>query len=308
MSGENPAIPPENISFTKVDLNEETQETQERLGDGWATIIELQRHGPYYNGQPADFDNPTEEEKQMLGHLTEEGKEITRQTARERVERILGADASTVDFLVLASPTHWLGRPEFGQRAVETGQIIAEEIAAILEEKGLSQDQLLQLKGKTERGTLRQEDKIRESDLFEVPEFANFMRREYKGQGRPFWDAVNADTHRDIRERLGAEGPQDVASRVNLSINALARFGRHYEQANPGRKLAVFAVSHSEDLEPYAQRVLGVTPSEFTPTYNQSIEVTVDKDGNAVALVGDKHYPVSLAKHGLPEPIIDNRA
>lgn len=253
-----------------------TPEAGEILKGEWRSLIIVRRHSIYDNRQPADYDSPTAEEKQTLGHLTPEGRTAAAERTRERVDAILDA-GEDVDFMVITSPTHWMGHEELGQRADETGQIVSQTISEELAARGGNPTRLINTSDNIHGDLTRQHRGIEEARLFNDRQFTAFMRERYGGQGREFWDAVNADTHRELRESLGAEGPEDVAARVQRTIDLIARFGEYYEHRNPGRRLATFIITHQEDLEPYAQRRLGVAPADFQPGYNDGLEIAIDR-------------------------------
>lgn len=77
------------------------------------TLMLVQRHGAYDNRFPeAGWANPTDEERESLGGLTPEGIMQSQETAQERIRDFLQWGGDKVDFLVVASPTKWLGHPD----------------------------------------------------------------------------------------------------------------------------------------------------------------------------------------------------
>ncbi|MCX6811982.1 MAG: hypothetical protein NT039_04840, partial [Candidatus Berkelbacteria bacterium] len=128
--------------------SEEIQNPEIPTGD-WQTLIIIQRHGEYDNRRPADWQNLTSDEQKNLGRLTEKGKDKVTHISQERISAILEQNPEETDFILINSPTFWLDEPQFGQRARETAEIIGQTILASLGERGLNQNQLLNVRPKT---------------------------------------------------------------------------------------------------------------------------------------------------------------
>jgi hypothetical protein len=297
------SVPDSNPSYqteVRTDIEHEAKSKK------WDTKIILQRHGRYENGFPENgWANPSDEEKERLGHLTPEGASEAREIAADRVKEALDRAGSDVDFLVVASPTFWLDHPELGQRAIETGEIIADEVTRQLKETGLSELQLLNTTESFHGDKVRQSGKIVESQMFQDLGFTNELREKYGGQNRDFWDAYNADSDRLRRKEVGAEGSPEAADRVNDLLNTLARWARIRNISFPHRKTVIFVVSHHEAIEPYAQRVLGTAPGEFEPQYNDGIEINIDSEGIGRTTLAGKAIEVSFMAHG-KAPSVDH--
>lgn len=274
--------------------------------NGWETLIVLQRHGRYDSRRPKDGINLSEEEK-AYGHLTEEGKLEAKKRADERIEAALSQDHQNTDFLIVNSPTYWLDNEQLGQRAKATAEIIAGEIIDTLQERSLSGEQFLNHSDRFRGKLSRPDPRIGEALMFQVPEFANFLRKEYGGQGPDFWANYNRDTHRETREQLGAEGPAEIADRISQSVNVVARFARGYHHQHPDRKLVVWMVTHGDGLEPYLQRALHVPEEAFTAGYNEGIGIAIDPEGNAKTKIKGVDYQVPLATHGKPASVQSNQ-
>lgn len=277
----------------------DTAEIEATHGE-WQTKIILQRHADYDKRFPENgWINPTDEERENLGRLTEAGAEQAREVARERVAEAIAQAGPDVDFVVVASPTRWLGHPEFGQRAVETGKIISDEILRELQEAGLPETQLLNLTESIDGDFVRESSKIVEAQMFDNHmSFADELRAKYGGQNRDFWDAYNADADRERRKEVGAEGSPETADRVNELMNVLARWAKVRHTEEPHRKTVIFVVSHHEVIEPYAQHVVGTQPGEFEPKYNDGIEINIDSEGVGHTNIADRTIDVAFAAHG----------
>lgn len=297
---------PDSVNLDNLNDNTESQETDPG-GDQWQTKVILQRHSKYESGFPQNgWTNPTEEEKERLGHLTKEGAAEAREVAAPRISGALSQAGLNVDFVVIASPTHWLGHPEFGQRAVETGEVISDEIMTQLREAGLPETQLLNLTKSFDGDFVRESAKLVEAQMFDNHiDFAEELRAKYGGQNREFWDAYNADADRERRKEVEAEGSPEAADRVNKLMNVLARWAKVRRIKQPHRKTVIFVVSHHEAIEPYAQKVLGMQQGEFEPQYNDAIEINIDSEGVGRTTIAGKVIDVAFAAHGKP-PTVDH--
>lgn len=268
----------------------------------WETLIVIQRHGRYDNRPPKDPDNPTKEEM-TYGHLTEQGRVEAREKALERIEAILEQDPENTDFLLVNSPTFWWDSPQLGQRALETAEIISETIVEELGRRGLDETQLLNTASNIKGERSRPDERLGEALMFQVPEFTKFLRKQYGGMGPDFWINFERDTHKEVREQMGAEGPVEIANRVNQVVNVVARFARIYQIKHPGRKLVAWMVTHGDGLGPYTQRVLGVPEEDFEPDYNAAVSIAVNAEGQGTVAVNDKEYDAGIVQSGKPAPI-----
>lgn len=299
---------------TERNLNKQKESIRipEVPDSNWETLILLQRHGRYDSRRPADPEHLTEEEKEKLGRLTPEGREEVIRRTRERIKIVLQKNPEHTDFFLINSPTLWLDDERLGSRARETSEIIAEEISRELAERNLSKTQLINLAKKEGEpafrgGVSRPEKKLGEALMFQVPEFTDFLRQEYGGQGVEFWKKFFRDTHKEKREETGAEGPIEIADRMNDFLNVIVRFARMYHKWHPERKLIPWIVAHGDSLVPYIQRVLEIPESDFSAGYNDGIGIAIDAHGKASTEIKDKKYEVSFINHGKPSPLQPNK-
>lgn len=283
-----PAVNPGDL---RPNAEQSVESSAERVDHKPVTTIDIRRHSQYEGGLPAaGWGKSTEEEQIRLGHLTEEGVENASRVAKEIVEKRLSEADNNVDFLVVASPTHWLGDPELGQRAIETGKIYSDEIKKQLEERGLSSDHLIntvQPKGLDhEVGDVRVGKKMVEAQIFDDPaalDVIDELHEKYGGQGDEFWDAWYAGADNDALDAVGAERSTKAADRADKMVEALIRYGDIHNKKT-GRSLAVIVLTHHEVLQPYALHRFGVSQHEFVPDKNDGFEIRVE-DGKAVASI-----------------------
>jgi hypothetical protein len=297
-------------SMPAAEKTAETVIAPEIPRENWETCILLQRHGRYDSRAPQDRNNITEEEKKTLGRLTEEGKVEAAKRDDDRIAALMENDPENTYFLVINSPTFWHDFEDLGQRAKETADIIAERIKVELKKRGIDENHLLNT-AKKENGedafkgddSSRPERRVGEALFFQVPQFAAFLRKEYGGQGPAFWENFNEDTHKELREDLGAEGPEDISDRMNLIMNVAARFARKFHYDNPGKKLVPWIVSHGDGLEPFVQRSLNAKEADFKAGYNDGVAIAIDKGGRGKTTINGKEFEVSFPKKGFPESV-----
>jgi hypothetical protein len=286
---------PDQSELTKpIDADKSTD--PEKLNHKPVTTIDVRRHSDYEGGFPkAGWGKPTEEEQGSLGHLTEQGVENASRVAKEIVQKRLAETDNNVDFLVLASPTHWLGDEQLGQRAIETAKIYSDEIKRQLEERGLPADRLLNTghskKRQHEIGDVRVTDKMVEAQIFDDPvaleKVVDGLREKYGGQGKEFWDAWYAGADDEALESVGAEKSTEAADRADKQIEALTRYGELHNKLT-GRSLEVIVLTHHEVLQPYALHKLGVSQREFEPGKNDGFEVKIEDGKAIVSIAGQK--------------------
>lgn len=300
----------------------------EALGKSWETLIVLQRHSSYDSGRPKDPKNPTTEEQKSLGRLTDDkveegktipgGKTLAAQRARERLQSIFSEDSGNTYIIVANSPTYWLDDPRLGRRAQETADIITNEITEDLRRRGIPLDHLINTqsnpnppdsKSAKKRSTrfrgapgsiTKLETNLQESQMFQFPEYTSGLREKYGGQGPDFWRNRNLDTDKEMRLKTGAPGPEDDARDINMAVSSEARYARlwHKDPGNKGKRLVVWNVTHGDGLEPYLQRVVGVSQEEFSAGYNDGVAIAIDSSGQAKTAISGKEFQVHLAAHG----------
>lgn len=268
------------------------------------TGIFFQRHGRYDNRRPEDENNLTEEARQSHGRLTQEGRVEAGEVINRRIITVFETEPENTDILVVVSPTFWIDSPDLGQRAVETGEIISQKVVEYLKIHGLSTNQLLNCqlrKDNTPRfrnGFAHQDEKLGEGRLFQVLEFANYLRKKYEGQGSDFWKNYFADADEVVRRGMQAEGPADAAARLGRVMDIEARYARIYHHFNPGRKLFIWNVTHGDGLTPFVERVIRVPRESFEADYNEGIGTRITKDGKASANFQGNEYRVSVFQPG----------
>lgn len=256
------------------------------------TIVVLQRHAK----DSRDPNSPLE-----LGTLIPESAEQVRKKTKEFFDQIfksLGPEKiKNLDILVVASNTK-LTTPmpdvkSEHKRAMETGEVVIAEIKKSMAEFSLPQVQLLNKSG---RPIELSSGRIGELHMFEdSPEFVNFLRNKY-GIGKEFWVAFEDDAEKETRERLGAEGPDEVADRLKDYLKTLANAMKLYHQLHPNRRMIVWAISHYDTISPFIKRhVAGMPKTDYLPIDNGAgIVINIKKDQKASAEISGNYYDLSL--------------
>lgn len=251
-----------------------------RLAPGETQIV-LQRHGEYVRDQHHD----------RAGSLTEAAQASEAIAARAYFEDLLSRidpeERGTVDVLVVASDTRYYSK---GQRSYETASIAQDTARQVFAEHGLSPSQILPAPGE-DRGpdkpwtmsTLREPHFLTHS-----PAFAEFLRQKYGDEkAAAFWKAFEEDLHQTERLQHGAEGPEDIAARTALSVRQLSAYAHAYHQANPGRRLIIWATTHYDTISPLIRRdVLGLSDWKnhyLGVDYGGGIAITIDSTGTRAA-------------------------
>lgn len=261
----------------------------EALAVGGTEII-VQRHGEYIRSA----------DDAMVGHLKSraalEAEKLAENVFGGIVKQIPKGEQGRVEILVAASDT----KKGTGQRCIETAQRAIDGIKTVLIENNLQINQLLNTQEGRFRGGEgpRPTAGIREPRIFsDSQEFVKFLEEKY-GTGQPFWKAFEEDTEADVRKAMGAEGPWELAERLDRFIKALAEYSRLYHKENPGKRLVVWVVTHYDTISPYVKRYLAnVGKDKYIPVdYGAGFSINIRPDGVATSKIGETTYPVPTRK------------
>jgi hypothetical protein len=110
--------------------------------------------------------------------------------------------------------------------------------------------------------------RLRDLRMFEdSPEFVQFLKNKY-GSGKEFWVAYEVAKERETRLAMGAEGPEDIANRVDAYLKVVAKAMKSYTALHPGRRVVVWAVSHYDCISPYVKKqVAQLNETDFLDNY-----------------------------------------
>lgn len=267
----------------------EKRDIEPTLPEVGGTEIVFQRHGKYERS--ADSPN--------VGSLTEEGATEVYTSGKEFFEKLFSmiseSDRKNVDILILASDTQYRGG---GRRSMETASQIIKAVKEELERLGLDESQLLNSSGRySEDEGPRATPKLREPQIFDnSPEFVQFLKDKYGDMNLDFWMAFEEDKEKETREKMGAEGPDEIADRIDSMTKVLARYSRFYHRKHPERRLIIWAATHYDTISPYVKREIFEIGKE-TPLgvdYGAGIVIDLNKDGEGKVKIAGKKYDVPL--------------
>jgi len=283
----NPEVP---NSLIRADLSPR----ELAIGD---TEIVFQRHGKYQR----------DENSPERGSLTEEAQLDERNSAleffRQQIESIPINERGNFFLLVLASDTHYLGDSDAGMRSTETANLVLDAAKEILSEYGLSENQILNhstdIKGD---GEARPTPILREPKIFdESPDFVDFLKDKYEksteyGDGSMFWQAFEGDWENEKRQEMGAEGPDEMADRLQKSLDILSRYSKFFHYKHPESRLVIWATSHYDTISPYAKReLLGLDKDTFLGVdYGSGIAIKVSPSGDGDTIINNTSYKVPI--------------
>jgi hypothetical protein len=251
------------------------------------TEIILQRHGEYERSA----------ESSKVGSLTEEGTREIYTFGKEFFERLFEtipeSERSKVDFLVLASDTQY---QDGGRRSMETADQIIRALKEELEKLNLDESQLLNTsRNISGDGNARPTAHLGEPKIFtDSPEFVEFLKEKHGDSDLDFWIAFEEDVEKEIREKMGAEGPDEIADRMKRMINILSRYSRFYHKKHSDRRLIIWAVTHYDTISPYVKREVFETDKD-TPLgvdYGAGISINLDQGGAATTKISGKEYKI----------------
>ncbi|MEK7186921.1 MAG: hypothetical protein AAB690_01200 [Patescibacteria group bacterium] len=259
------------------------------LSEVGGTEIILQRHGKYERST----------DNKHAGSLTEEGAEEVYIQGKDFFKRLFEmvpeSERHDVDILVLASDTQY---KDGGRRSMETAEQVIKGLKEELAGLGLDEAQLLNTSSNTHgEGNPRPTPELREPRIFDnSPEFVEFLKKKYGDLGLDFWIAFEEDKEKEIREKMGAEGPDEITDRMQSMIDVLVRYSRFYHKKHPDRRLVIWAVTHYDTISPYVKREILEAGKEapLGVDYGAGILINLDKDGKGTVKIGETEYEVPL--------------
>lgn len=221
-----------------------------------------------------------------MGSLDPEEAEETKRRTKDLFDEIFKKAKSPrdLDILVVAANS-FLGTEMSGvksekKRAVETGRVIMEAIREAISENNLNPEQLI-----NKKDTPSEISRLKDAYMFdESPDYVDFLRSKY-GEGKDFWVAFESDAEKETRLRFGAEGPIEIADRINSYISIVVRAMKSYMSSRSPRGVIVYMVSHYDSMSPYIKRhILKMGEKDFLARHlpidhGAGIVLNVDKDG-----------------------------
>jgi len=257
----------------------EVKDIQPKIPELGGTTIVLQR-----NAKDDRRLNSTD-----IGALEVEAAEQVKFSAKVFFDKIFEGltekERLSVDVMIVASDTTLItpgGIISPHKRAVETADRVIVGLKESMSGFSLSEQQFLNSSA-TQDGGVIEVSELRDLLMVrESPEFMAFLVEKY-GSGMEFWDAYENDTEKETRLKMGAEGPEEIADRVNHALSLQTQIAREYHLANPSRRLIIWAVSHYDSISPFIKKhVTGTDLKKYLPVdQGAGITIEINKDGAA---------------------------
>ncbi len=238
----------------------------------------------------------------LFGALDEDQAEATEVQYKDFFDGIFKdlppEDRAKIDVLVIAGNANLrmpggINNPH--KRSMETAEHILVGAKASMAEFGVNPAQLLNKTGKPIELT---SGRLVDLTMWEKsPEFVQFLYDKY-GDSQELWVAYEEDRHRDVRERMRAEGPNDIADRVGDYMATLDNAIKLYHQNHPGRKVVVILNTQYDSVAPAIKKFISEQPMEDYVQIEKrgGVVLEVGADGSMSANIQGHEYPVSFSK------------
>jgi hypothetical protein len=211
------------------------------------------------------------------------------------IESLRPEERKSVDFLVVASDTTLrTPDPEIKsehKRSVETAEVVIECIKSALNRFELDCNQLINMDGKPIENISRN---LADLKVFEdCPEYVEYLLKKSKTEAE-FWERYEDDKgeDREMRLKLGAEGPSEIAERIQNYLTVLKNATKEYHKTHPGRRLIIFIETHYDTISPFVKRnVIGKNMDEMLPVKNGGgISISVDSEGRMTTSIQGQDF------------------
>ena len=203
-------------------------------------------------------------------------------------------DLNNTYFLFTASNT--TSEPDF-KRCVETTTIAMEMIRRYLISNNIDESNIINLNDNHSfKGKIKETDKLTEPGMFtDNTGFFEYLKEKYGDLELPFWIAFETDSEKDMREKLGSEGPDEIVERGVKYIEILNRYSDYFYNAHPNSKLFIWAGTHYDLISPLVkQTILNYTKEDDVFVDNcGGISIITDEEKNTIASVNGITYPYS---------------
>lgn len=221
------------------------------------------------------------------------------------------ADRADIDVVVLAGeadlriPQEDIAGSEH-QRAFETGVIAVAAIKETMEMYGINPAQALtNQNGQPIATNLLDETRLMHPT--DNPEgekaYLEALMAAAEGNERKLWMMHEGDELNTIREAAGAEGPSDIADRVDHVVNICSMVADKHLEGNPDKRVVVLAIGFYDNVSPWIKKeLLGQDPAKsFVPIEKGSgIVIKRGPDGAATTQIDDKTYDLQIDGLDLP--------
>lgn len=217
-------------------------------------------------------------------------------------------ERNKVDILVIASSANLrmpggINNPH--QRSVETAKHIIAGAKASMAEFGVNSNQLL---NKTDNPFEITDSRLVDLTMWEnSPKYVQFLVDKYGKDSKELWVAFEEDRHKDIREQMGAEGPNDIADRVADYMATLDHALKLYHIKHPDRRVVAVVNGQYDSVAPTIKKFVTEQPMEDYLQIEKrgGIVLKVNEDGKMSTNIQGHEYPVKFPKSTTPEEILE---
>lgn len=250
------------------------------LESGGSAII-FQRHERYERDRDAE----------NAGSLFPEHAEAASERDVAFFKELFSNEDTETMILFTSSDTQYAGR---GYRSLETAQIAQNAAIKVLEEMGIEpSSRIINLSPdfatngfKSTKQTIRPDKKIREPQIFDTPEYVDYLRDKYGKEDGPgtgispkAWAMHEMDVEQEVRELMGAEGVHEMLDRTKKSIAIMNRYAKMFHANNPDRALLIWTASHYDTISPMVKDATDVSLEEYIPVdYGAGIVIELHSD------------------------------
>lgn len=274
------------------------------LENGDSAIV-FQRHERYERDRDAE----------NAGSLIPEHAEAASERDVAFFEELFGNEDTETMVLFTSSDTQYASG---GYRSLETAQIAQDAAIKVLEEMGIEpSSRIINLNPhfatngfKSTKQTIRPDKKIREPQIFDTPEYVDYLRDKYgkeDGSGTGIspkaWAMHEMDAEKEAREQMGAEGVHEMLDRTKKSIAIMNRYAKMFHANNPDKALLIWTASHYDTISPMVKDATDVSFEEYVPVdYGAGVVIELHSDEDPTLHAQGQKAKLGLAATAIKHP------
>ena len=288
----------ENSPEIRMDIRGE--DIHPEIPENGGTVLVLQR-----NARDDRSDPSSPEYGALVPEAAEEAEKTAENFFNEIFDDLSEDEKGKVAIIVFASDaalTTPSGANSLHKRAFETGERVLGGIKESMARNGISPKQLLNNSPSGKGEPVGATGLVDLTMFKESPAFVKHMLEKY-GPDKEFWLEYEDDNEIDAREKLGAEGPVEIAIRMREALTSLTQdVATSYHKSNPDSLLYIWAVSHYDSISPWLKGyVYQADPTKLYAPVEQGggITIKIDKENkSAETTIGGETFkiPSLLAK------------
>lgn len=230
------------------------------------------------------------------GNLFDDSKAYQEKLVLKFLKNIESQNLNNIYFLFIASNS--INSNSEQKRCVDTTNIAMNLIKSFLEEKNISKSHVINLDE-----NLNYDAKVKENINFSEPSmfidetgYLEFLKEKSNGMNKQFWINFEEDRYKEEREKLNAEGPNEIVARGIEYINVIQKLSNYFHKKKPNSKLIVWCGTHYDLISPLAkQTIFGYDKSDvINVDYCGGISFEIDKSNHIIANVNGGYYPVDF--------------